>query len=125
MRSSSLYFSAWPNTGRKFLPTKQAKRAAKKILRAARKRFGGGIFPNKKGRTGALIFQRLFFIYSVTKAKRDTGPKQVGDEKFCHPHTVDRSDKSVINIDRVAGSLWMAEFSVPHMFRACASYMAL
>jgi hypothetical protein len=60
-------------------------------------------------------------MYTVTKSKRDVGPQHVGDGKFPHPHTVDRSKKSVINKDRAAQALWTTGFSVPHMFLACVT----
>jgi hypothetical protein len=49
-------------------------------------------------------------MYTVTKAKRDAGAQHKGDGKFRHPHTVDRSEKSIINVDRAAQSLRHAWF---------------
>jgi hypothetical protein len=60
--------------------------------------------------------------YTVTKAKHEAGAQNKDDGKFHHPHTVYRSEKSVINIDRDAQSMLLMEFSVTLVFCSCVTH---
>jgi hypothetical protein len=70
----------------------------------------------------AVLYFKILYIFlallqnpSVPQAKTCVWRK-IPSSTYC---AVDRLEKTVINIDRVARSMRVTEFSVPRMFRAC------
>jgi hypothetical protein len=70
-----------------------------------------------------LFFSNFFYQISIflMDSKRDASPKTEDDGKFRRPRRMIGKIRRQHSVDRAAQSMWMTEFSVTLMFRACVT----
>jgi hypothetical protein len=60
-------------------------------------------------------------LKTVRKAKRDSGPKHGDDRKFRRPRRMIGKIRHQHTVDWAAQAMWMTEFYVTLMFKACVT----